>query len=417
VSEDVYVIGAWMSRFAKFYDRNLKSLVTEAVEGALKHAGVSRDDINAAWVGNAAQGLLTGQETIRGQVALRPSGIDGIPIFNVENACASASTAFHGAWMGIKAGLYDCALAVGMEKMAFEEPERKRKAMEVFNTAIDVETLEQVKANQKRQEAQLSAAGRASAYGEGREKSMFMDFYGAAARRHMEQYGTTQLQLAIISSKNHFHASLNPYAQYRKPLSPEEVLSDDVVSFPLTRPMCAPLGDGAAAAVLCSESFLRKIGASKPIKVLASALTSGSERRFDGLSAGQRMVRKAYETAGVGPNDIDLAEVHDATAFGELSQTENLGFCKVGEGGPFAASGATTLGGRIPINTSGGLESRGHPIGATGLGQITEIVWQLRGECGERQVEGARIGLTQNAGGSLPGGEAAQSVHILARAF
>jgi acetyl-CoA acetyltransferase len=406
-----------MSRFAKFYDRNLKSLVTEAVEGALKHAGVSRDDINAAWVGNAAQGLLTGQETIRGQVALRPSGIDGIPIFNVENACASASTAFHGAWMGIKAGLYDCALAVGMEKMAFEEPERKRKAMEVFNTAIDVETLEQVKANQKRQEAQLSAAGRASAYGEGREKSMFMDFYGAAARRHMEQYGTTQLQLAIISSKNHFHASLNPYAQYRKPLSPEEVLSDDVVSFPLTRPMCAPLGDGAAAAVLCSESFLRKIGASKPIKVLASALTSGSERRFDGLSAGQRMVRKAYETAGVGPNDIDLAEVHDATAFGELSQTENLGFCKVGEGGPFAASGATTLGGRIPINTSGGLESRGHPIGATGLGQITEIVWQLRGECGERQVEGARIGLTQNAGGSLPGGEAAQSVHILARAF
>jgi acetyl-CoA acetyltransferase len=406
-----------MSRFAKFYDRNLKSLVTEAVEGALKQAGVTRDDIDAAWVGNAAQGLLTGQETIRGQVALRPAGIDGIPIFNVENACASASTAFHGAWMGIKAGLYDCAIAVGMEKMAFEDPERRRKAMEVFNTAIDVETLEQVQANQKRQEQALAASGQASAYGEGRQKSMFMDFYGASARRHMETYGTTQLQLAIISSKNHFHASLNPYAQYRKPMSPEEVLSDDVVSFPLTRPMCAPLGDGAAAAVLCSEAFLKKLGADKPVKVMASALTSGSERRFDGVSAGQLMIRKAYQTAGVGPGDIHLAEVHDATAFGELTQTENLGFCKAGEGGPLAASGATTLGGKIPVNTSGGLESRGHPIGATGLGQITEIVWQLRGECGDRQVEGARIGLTQNAGGSLPGGEAALSVHILGRAF
>ncbi len=417
MSDDVYVIGAWMSRFAKFYDRNLKSLVSEAVAGALKQAGIERDDIDSAWVGNAAQGLLTGQETIRGQVALRPSGIDGIPIWNVDNACASASTAFHGAWIGIKAGLYDCVLAVGMEKMAFAEEDKKRKAMEVFNSAIDVETLDQVKANQKRQEAQLAASGQASAYGEGRPKSMFMDFYGAAARGHMERYGTTQLQLAIVSSKNHYHASLNPYAQYRKPMSPEEIMSDDVVSFPLTRPMCAPLGDGAAAAVLCSEAFLKKIGASKPIRVLASTLTSGSERRFDGLSASQVMLRKAYATAGVGPEGIDLAEVHDATAFAELSQTESLGFCKPGEGGPFAASGATTLGGKIPINTSGGLESRGHPIGATGLGQITEIVWQLRGECGDRQVEGARVGLTQNAGGSLPGGEAAHSIHILARAF
>jgi acetyl-CoA acetyltransferase len=200
-------------------------------------------------------------------------------------------------------------------------------------------------------------------------------------------------------------------------MTPEEVMSDDVVSFPLTRPMCAPLGDGAAAAILCSESFMRKLGAAKPIKVVASTLTSGSERRFEGLSASQVMIRKAYDGAGLGPEDIDVAEVHDATAFGELTQTEALGFCKPGEGGPFAQSGATKLGGKIPVNPSGGLESRGHPIGATGLGQITEIVWQLRGECGPRQVENARIGLTQNAGGSLPGGEAAQSVHILARAF
>jgi acetyl-CoA acyltransferase len=417
MSENVYVIGAGQSHYGKFLDRNLKSLVEEAVKMAMEQAGVERDDLEAAWVGNAAQGLLTGQETIRGQVALRPAGIDGIPIFNMENACASASSAFHGAWMGIKAGLYDCAIAVGMEKMAFAEEEKKRKAMEVFSTAIDVESLEQVRANQKRQEEQLAAQGQKSAYGEGRQKSMFMDFYGAAARRHMERYGTTQLQLAIISSKNHFHASLNPYAQYRRPMSPEEILSDDVVSFPLTRPMCAPLGDGAAAAILCSEEFLKRLSSPKPIRVLASRVASGSERRFEGLSSGQLCVKKAYETAGVGPEDIHVAEVHDATAFGELTQTEALGFCPPGEGGPFAASGATTLGGRIPINTSGGLESRGHPIGATGLAQITEVVWQLRGECGDRQVEAAHVGLTQNAGGSLPGGEAALSIHIFARDF
>ena len=415
MSENVYIIGAGQSHFGKFFDRNMKSLVKEAVDYAIDQAGVSKDDFEAAWVGNAAQGLLTGQETIRGQVALRPLGIDGIPIFNVENACASAATALHGAWMGIKGGMYDCVIAVGMEKMAFEEEEKKRKAMEVFSTAIDVETLGQVQARQRDQEARLTASGQKSAYGEGRPKSMFMDFYGASARGHMERHGTTQLQLAIISSKNHYHASLNEYSQYRKPMSPEEILADDVVSFPLTRPMCAPIGDGAAAAILCSDSFLKRLGASKPIKILASCLGSGSERRFDGLSSGQRLIRKAYEIAGLGPDDINLAEVHDATAFGELAQTESLGFCKPGEGGPYAASGATTLGGAKPINTSGGLESRGHPIGATGLAQITEIVWQLRGECGARQVEGARIGLTQNAGGSLPGGEAALAVHILAK--
>ncbi len=415
MGENVYVIGAGQSHYGKFFDRNIKSLVKEAVDSCLQHAGVTRDDLEAAWVGNAAQGLLTGQETIRGQVALRPVGIDGVPIFNVENACASASTAFHGAWMGVKAGLYDCVIAVGMEKMAFQEEDKKRRAMEVFSTAIDVETLEQFRARQQRQEAELTAKGQASSYGEGRQKSMFMDIYGAAARGHMERYGTTQLQLAVISSKNHYHASLNEYSQYRKPMSVEEVLADDVVSFPLTRPMCAPIGDGAAAAVLCSERFLQKLSNPKPVTVLSSRVASGSERRFDGMSSGALCVKKSYETAGLGPNEIDLAEVHDATAFGELTQTESLGFCKPGEGGPYAQSGATTLGGERPVNVSGGLESRGHPIGATGLAQITEIVWQLRDECGERQVKGARIGLTQNAGGSLPGGEAALAIHIFAR--
>lgn len=416
MSQDVYVLGAGMTRFGKFFERNAKSLVLEAVDAALAQAGVERSDLDAAWFGNAAQGLLTGQETIRGQVALRPAGIDGIPIINVENACASASTAFHGAWMGVKAGIYDCVLAVGMEKMAFEDPERKARAMEAFSSAIDVETLEQVRAAQQAQAAGLAAAGQQSAYGEGRKKSMFMDFYGAGARRHMERFGTTALQLAIISSKNHHHGALNPYAQYRREMSPEEILSDDMVSFPLTRPMCAPIGDGAAAAVLCSEAFLQRVAAASPVKVLASVLMSGSERRFDGQTIGKYCAARAYHLAGAGPEEIDVAEVHDATAFGELVQTESLGFCPQGEGGPLAASGATALGGRLPVNTSGGLESRGHPIGATGIGQITEIVWQLQGRCGSRQVDGARLGLTQNAGGSLPGGEAALAVHIFARA-
>jgi acetyl-CoA acetyltransferase len=319
--------------------------------------------------------------------------------------------------MGITSGLYDCVLAVGMEKMAFEDPQKKRRAMESFSAAVDVEALEEMRAAHKAQEQALAASGKTSAYGADRPKSMFMDIYGAGARRHMERYGTTQLQLAIVSSKNHKHASLNPYAQYRNEMSPEEILSDDLVSYPLTRPMCAPLGDGAAAAVLCSEAFLKRLTDARPVEILASMLISGSERRFDGLSPSQLVIKKAYDKAGAGPEDINVAEVHDATAFAEVTEVEMLGFCPEGEGGPFSASGATSLGGKIPVNTSGGLESRGHPIGATGLAQITEIVWQLRGECGPRQVEGARLGLTQNAGGSTPGGAAASTIHILARAF
>jgi acetyl-CoA acetyltransferase len=413
----VYVVGAGQSHYGKFYDRNTKSLVQEAVTQALGQAGVQATDIQAAWVGSAAQGILTGQEMIRGQVALRPVGIDGVPIVNVENACASASTAFNQAWMAVKAGMYDCVIAVGMEKMAFQDPELRARAMASFGAAVDVEGIAALKASQKAADAELARQGRQSAYGDNRPKSMFMDFYGAGARRHMEQYGTTQRQYAIVSSKNHLHASLNEYAQYRTRMSPEDVLADEVVSFPLTRAMCAPVGDGAAAAIICSESYLKRLSGAKPVEVLASMLASGSERRIDGRTSSQALIRRAYETAGVGPQDIHLAEVHDATAYGEITQLEALGFCPEGQGGAFTESGATTLGGRIPVNTSGGLESRGHPIGATGLAQITEVVWQLRGECGARQVEGARIGLTQNAGGSMPGGSAATTIHILGRAF
>lgn len=239
-----------------------------------------------------------------------------------------------------------------------------------------------------------------------------MDIYAAVARWHMERFGSTQEQLAIIASKNHFHGSLNPLAQIQRKMSVEEVLNEPLVSYPLTRAMCSPVGDGAAAAILCSEDYVKKLANPRPVKVLASVLGSGRDRPFDAEDIGERLSRQAYRMAGVGPEDIDLAELHDATAFGELHQLEVMGFCPPGEGGIFSASGATRLGGELPINTSGGLESRGHPIGASGLAQIYEIVTQLRGEAGPRQVEGARIGLTENGGGNIGYEEAAMTVHI-----
>jgi acetyl-CoA acetyltransferase len=243
--------------------------------------------------------------------------------------------------------------------------------------------------------------------------TVFMDIYAREARRHMEEYGTTQRQLAAISAKNHHHSTMNPRAQYRRDFTVEEVLADKEVTFPLTRAMCSPIGDGAAAAVVCSGDCLAKAEGGKPVKILASVLGSGMDRGPDEPHICRRLALRAYEASGLGPRDIDVAEVHDATSYAELSATENLGFCAPGEGGPFAESGATALGGSIPVNPSGGLESKGHPVGATGLAQIAEIVWQLRGEAGARQVEGARIGLTQNGGGAIEPEEAAMAIHIL----
>jgi acetyl-CoA acetyltransferase len=226
----------------------------------------------------------------------------------------------------------------------------------------------------------------------------------------MERYGTTQRQLAVIAAKNHYHGSLNPDAQYRMTMTVEQVLEDRLVSHPLTRAMCAPVGDGAAAAILVSGDYLERLPEARPVKVRASVLASGSIEAGDQAKIA---ARRAYDMAGVGPEDIDTAEVHDATAFGELAQTESLGFCKEGDGGPYAESGASKLGGTKPVNPSGGLECRGHPIGATGLAQIAEIVYQLSGIAGKRQVEGARLGLTENGGGFIGSGEAAIAIHVL----
>ena len=241
---------------------------------------------------------------------------------------------------------------------------------------------------------------------------MFMDFYAMASRNHMQKYGTTQRQIALIAAKNHNNSTMNPLAQYTFPQTLEQVMNDYVVAFPLTRAMCAPIGDGSAAAILCSEKFLNANPNLKDRAVLvrASILKSGSWRSN---TICKRATAAAFEISSLKPEDINVAEVHDATAFGELHIMEQIGFCPVGEGGPFVESGATELDGKIPINPSGGLLARGHPIGASGLAQMYELVTQLRGEAGKRQVNDPKLALAENGGGNIGSGEAALCIHIL----
>jgi acetyl-CoA acetyltransferase len=245
-----------------------------------------------------------------------------------------------------------------------------------------------------------------------KEHSMFMDFYAMGSRNHMKKYGTTQRQLAIIAAKNHNNSTMNPLAQYTFPQTVEQVMNDYVVAFPLTRAMCAPIGDGSAAAILCSEKYLNAHPNLKDRAVLvrASILKSGSWKS-DNIC--KRAAVSAFEMSGLKPEDINVAEVHDATAFGELHIMEQIGFCPVGEGGPFVESGATELDGKIPINPSGGLIARGHPIGASGLAQMYELITQLRGEAGKRQLKNPKIALAENGGGTIGSGEAALCIHIL----
>ncbi|UCE84933.1 MAG: thiolase family protein, partial [Deltaproteobacteria bacterium] len=249
--------------------------------------------------------------------------------------------------------------------------------------------------------------------GAGEKRSMFMDFYAAAARRHMEKYGTTARQFAAVAAKNAHNGSLNPKAQFRDELSIEDVLAAPMIAEPLTRPMCSPIGDGAAAAVILSERKAREVGVAKPVYINACVLRSGWDHGADEEGTVERCVREAYAKAGVGPEDLDVIECHDASAPAELMYYEEFGLCKPGEGGPFIESGATQIGGRIPVNPSGGLLRKGHPVGATGLAQITELVEQLRGQSGARQVEGARVGMAQNGGGTIGGDAAAMCVTIV----
>ena len=460
---DVYVIGAHTTKFGRYLEKSIKDLAAETVIPCLKDACLNKNEIHALWFSNSGWGYANGQDCIRGQVAMRPLGIESIPMTNVENACAGGSTAFHHAWLGVASGLYDITMAVGAEKLHHHN---KMFVFAGFLGGLDIENIstimasisaagmtdedkkqmqEHIKkyapmakagANSKKKKAPMKqklkeyidmfkVSLRLSDYiGSDTVKEMrkllsgdhspFMDVYGFAARQHMKKFGSTPEQLAVIASKNHFHSSLNPNAQYNFTATVEQVLADRMVTWPLTRAMCAPIGDGAASAILCDESTVKRLGlVSQAVKVRASVLGSGRERGVDEIDIGERLSKIGYEKSGLGPKDVHLVEVHDATAYGELHQAEALGLCPEGEGGIFAQSGATKIGGIIPINPSGGLESRGHPIGASGLAQIHELVTQLRGNAGSRQVNGARIALAENGGGALGQEEAAMCIHIL----
>jgi acetyl-CoA acyltransferase len=403
---DVAVIGAGMTRFGKFLERSMKDLAREAVQEALKTAGVEQQALEAAMVGNAMAGLISGQECIRGQVVLREMGIGGIPVVNTENACASSATAFHLAWLYVASGMYDIVLALGMEKLYHED---KKRSFQAIGSAVDVEFMQQLIAAMK---SQAKSEGEGKPGEPGKSRSMFMDFYAMFARTHMEKYGTTKEQFAKIAVKNHYNGSLNPHAQYQHACTLEEVLASPVVAEPLTRLMCSPIGDGAAAVILTSAENASRF-TSKPVLVRASVLASGQDPEPGKPGITTRAARKAYEMAGIGPKDINVAEVHDASAPAELVIYEELGFCEPGEGGKLIDDGVTTLTGRVPVNTSGGLLSKGHPVGATGVAQICEVFWQLRGEAGKRQVAKAKVGLTENGGGMVRNEAAALSVHIL----
>lgn len=409
---DVYLVGVGMTPFGKFLDRTVKDLTLEAVTGALTDAGVGKTDIEAAFFANTSQSPMEGQYMVAGEIALRDMGFSEIPISNVENACASASTALHLAYANIKAGLSDVALAVGAEKMTSRD---KTRSMAIFDGAWDVHGVDELT-------RRLLELGEGMKAPPGREadanmRSVFMDVYAALAKFHMKTFGTTERQLAAVAAKNHHHSTFNPLSQYRNDMSIDDVLKARMISWPLTLPMCAPISDGAAAAILVGEEALDRFDRKRAVKICASVLGSGSDRKPEEVEKHicRRAALKAYNIAGVGPEDMSVAEVHDASAFAEIVQVENLGFCKFGDGGKLAERGETALGGRIPVNPSGGLESKGHPIGATGLGQIHELVLQLRGEAGQRQVENARFAIAENGGGFHGYEEAAACITILGR--
>jgi acetyl-CoA acyltransferase len=405
------ILGVGMTPLGKHIDRPVRSLTAEAVSAALADCGLKREQIEAAWFCNTRQGALEGQHGVRGQASLRAYGFQGIPIFNTDNACASSSSGVMQAFAAVEAGLFEVALVVGAEKMNY--PEKRAEMFEAFKGSWDRELADS-------HIAALIATGEGLEPPESNvdsaERSVFMDIYAAQARFHMKTFGTTARQIAAVAAKNHNHSTLNPYAQYRFPMTIDEVLADRMIVWPITRSMCAPMSDGACAIIVASRSFAAKHGmAARSVGIRGIGASSSSNRtaaQYD-----QHLTRvaadRAYAMAGISPQDVSVAELHDASAIAEILHSENVGFCAYGEGGPLAESGETKLGGRLPINVSGGLLSKGHPIGATGAIQLFELVTQLRGEAGERQVARPRIGLAENGGGFHGLEEAACVVTIL----
>jgi acetyl-CoA acetyltransferase len=410
---DIYIAGIAMTVFGRHFERSLEDLAREAVDGAITDAGCSKQDVGTAFYAGITNGPLQGQFAIPGQVVLGKLGIEGIPVYNIDNGCAAGSSAFALAVQSLKSGTTDVALALGAEKMNVED---KLSVLKLMEAGWDVSRADE-------NYARLVKLGEGVVPPEGSESdkpfSRFMSIYAALCRNHMARWGTTQRQIAAVSAKNHQHSVHNPWSQFRKPFSIEDVLAAPPITYPLTLPMCAPVTDGAAAAIICTDEGLKRIGAdrSRCIKVAASVVRSATSRSIDQheLNLARLAASQAYEIAGLGPSDMHVAEVHDAAAMGEIIQVENLGFVAMGEGGPAAERGDFTIGGRLPVNPSGGLESKGHPLGATGIGQLYELVTQLRGEAGARQVEGARHAIQENGGGNIGVEEAAVAVHILSK--
>ena len=419
---DVYVSGVGMTRFGKFIDTSIRALAEEATAEALADAAAAPTDVDIAFFSNATAGILTGQEMIRGQVALRNTGVLGVPIVNVENACASASSAFYLAHMAVASGAAEIALAVGAEKLTHPD---KWRSFAAIGTAVDLDQLGTAGDALARKLLGAGVDGASPLPEVDREavdeggggaggKSPFMDIYAAMTRQYMEQSGATAEDFARVAVKNQGNGKLNPKAQYGGDVTVEQVLASREIAPPLTLLMCSPIGDGSAAVVVCSKEAAERLGADA-VRVRATVLVSGRDRHTDEPTAVDRAVRRAYETAGVGPEDLDVIEVHDAAAPAELMIYEDLGLCAPGDGAKLLASGDTALGGRVPVNPSGGLLSKGHPIGATGCAQLVELVDQLRGRCGTRQIEGARVALAENGGGFLGNDPAAVVITVLTR--
>ncbi|MER7685263.1 lipid-transfer protein [Streptomyces sp. NPDC097610] len=380
-----YVAGVGMTRFEKPETRDWQywDMVREAGSAALADAGITYAEVEQVPVGYCFQPSTAGQR------AAYELGLTGVPVYNVNNNCATGSSALMLARQFVEGGIADCVLALGFEKM-------KRGALGGGADGGDFST------------SPVARHYGVMAARHGFEMSPpTAQIFGDAAREHMEKYGTTEAQLAAVGAKNHRHSANNPYAQFQDVYGVDEILAARVVHRPLTKLQCSPTSDGAAAAVVVSERFVERHElADKAVEIVAQAMTTDTEESFASGSCvdvvGQPMSREAarqvYERSGLGIDDVDVVELHDCFSINELLTYEALGMCEEGESGKLVESGATTYGGRWVVNPSGGLISKGHPLGATGIAQVAELVWQLRGEAGPRQVPGARVGLAHNIG-------------------
>ena len=414
---DVYILGIHATPVGRYAGREFSDLLRETYLGVLADAGLENGhDVGHVWFSNYMMDYW-GQPYIRGQVCMRPIVDEGllpsaVATTNVEGGCASASIAFNGAWKEILSGQSAVCLAIGVEKLY--DPEHPEEALKWLGQGTDLlhpESWQRLYAE--------TAAQTGTPFAPKAGQSIAMDVYALWAGSHMDRYGTTVEQIACSAAKNHTNAIGNPRAQYRFGLTVDEVLADRMISRPLTRAMCAPMGDGAAAALLCSKDYLDAQPAAvreRAIRVRGHTVAGGCfAAGWEDERAPMIAARNAFSMAGLSPADIDLVELHDATSFAEIHLVEDLGFCKRGEGGPYTASGATGPDGELPVNLSGGLVSRGHPIGATGLMMLNEVAVQLRGEAGEAQRADARLGLVENGGGLFGNDVAACAVTILER--